>query len=374
MSDLGVGGLRATGHRARGKRSRGCFPVLLALVIIAVIGGFVYVKGVDLIKEQLSDSPAADYSGDGQKPVVKVKVAEGDTSTDIANTLFEADVVKSASAFTDAASADDRSLGIQAGDYELMSKMSARSALLVLVNPDSLVKNPTVTIPEGLRAKEILASIVEQTDFSAGQLKTAYDDTAALGLPAYANDDPEGYLYPSTYDLQAKTTAASLLKSMVAKYVEEADTLGLGDKAQQLGYSPTDIVTIASLVQAEAGAADMRKVASVIYNRLDIDMALQFDSTLHYAEDSRGEVSTSDDLRDIDSPYNTYKLTGLTPTPIDSPGEEALKAALDPAETDYRYFVTVNLATGKTKFAVSFADHLRNVEEYNAYCTTSDEC
>jgi UPF0755 protein len=139
--------------------------------------------------------------------------------------------------------------------------------------------------------------------------------------------------------------------------------------------SPNDIVTIASLIQAEASRPqDMPKVASVIYNRLDIDMPLQFDSTLHYAVDSRGEVTTSDDLRNLDSPYNTYKHTGLPPTAIDSPGRDAIDAALHPAETDYLYFVTVNLATGETLFASTLAEHDQNVQKYYDYCATSDAC
>ncbi len=369
--DLGVGGLRASGHRAKSRRGRGCVPVLIAVVVVAVLAGFAYVKGVDFIKNQLSGP--ADYSGSGVEPAVKIEVKEGDTATDIGTTLHDKDVVKSVGAFTDAASADERSLTIQVGTYLLKSKMSAKSALEVLVNPASIVKTPTVTIPEGLRAEEILAAIAKQSSLTPKALKAAYDDTAALGLPDYAKGDPEGYLFPSTYDVK-NTTAADLLHEMVAKFVSEADALGLEQKAAALGQSPTDIVTIASLVQAESPPDDMSKVASVVYNRLDAGMPLQFDSTLHYAVDSRGEVLAGSDLRDLDSPYNTYKLTGLTPTPIDSPGEAALKAALDPAQTDYLYFVTVNLRTGETKFASSLDEHNRNVAEYRTYCETSDEC
>jgi UPF0755 protein len=255
-----------------------------------------------------------------------------------------------------------------------MSKMSARSALVVLIDPKSLVKNPTVTIPEGLRASEILASIADQTDFTTKQLQAAYDDTAALELPSYAKGNPEGYLFPSTYDVKKDTTAASLLHDMVARFKDQAETLDLENKAKELGYGPGDIVTIASLVQAEAGTADMAKVASVVYNRLDLGMPLQFDSTLHYALNLRGNVTTSEEQRQSSSPYNTYLVTGLPPTPIDAPGADALEAALNPADTDYLYFVTVNLATGETKFAHTLAEHNQNVAEYHQYCTTSDEC
>ena len=244
----------------------------------------------------------------------------------------------------------------------------------MLINPDSLIANPTVTIPEGLRASEILSTIAEHTDLTPKALQAAYDDTAALDLPSYANGDPEGYLFPSTYDITDDTTAAGLLHEMVATFKSNAAELDLEAKAESLGQSAGDIVTVASLVQAESGAADMNKVASVVYNRLDIGMALQFDSTLHYALNLRGDVITTDEQRKSDSPYNTYVVTGLPPTPIDSPGADALDAALNPANTDYLYFVTVNLATGETKFAKTLEEHNQNVQEYYQYCSTSDEC
>ncbi len=162
---------------------------------------------------------------------------------------------------------------------------------------------------------------------------------------------------------------------MVDTFKQHASAADLEQGAADLGQSSYDVLIVASLVQAEASRAqDMPKVASVIYNRLDAGMPLQLDSTLHYAVDSRGEVATSDDLRDLDSPYNTYQLTGLPPTPIDSPGDDAINAALHPADTGYLYFVTVNLRTGKTLFAETLAEHNQNVQKLHQYCETSDEC
>ena len=272
-ASIGVGGLRSTGHRAKPRRSRGCMPILVILVVVAAIAAFGYVKGVDFIKDQLSDSPAADYSGNGQKPIVTVTVPKGASGRDIGAVLLDAGVVKSVDAFADAYESEPKATSISYGKYELLSKMSAKSALAVLINPDSLIAAPTVTIPEGLRASEILATIAANTDFTPKQLRAAYADTAALDLPAYANGDPEGYLFPSTYDITEDTTAASLLHDMVARFTQNAEDLDLEAKAKSLGEDPGDIVTIASLVQAEAGQADMAKVASVVYNRLDAGMA-----------------------------------------------------------------------------------------------------
>jgi len=369
VSDIGVGGLGSS-HRRGHRRGKGCLAALVAVAVIVGIGIFAYVKGVELIKDKLTGPE--DYAGDGRGSVV-VSIKKG-TLTDIGVTLEKAGVVKSVQAFTGAATANPDATSITPGSYRLRKQMSAESALGLLLDPGSLIKNPTVTIPEGLRSQEILASIVKQTDFTTKQMRAAYDDAASLGLPSYANGDPEGYLFPSTYELTKKTTPAGLLKEMVAKFEENADALGLEEKASELGYSPHDVVTVASLVQAEAGSADMKRVASVVYNRLDVPMALEFDSTLHFAADSRGQVVAPSELRKIDSPYNTYTRPGLPPGPIDSPGEEAMAAALTPAQTDFIYFVTVNLKTGKTRFAASYAEHLRNVEVYREYCATSDEC
>ena len=373
-ASIGVGGLRSTGHRAKPRRSRGCMPILVILVVVAAIAAFGYVKGVDFIKDQLSDSPAADYSGNGQKPIVTVTVPKGASGRDIGAVLLDAGVVKSVDAFADAYESEPKATSISYGKYELLSKMSAKSALAVLINPDSLIAAPTVTIPEGLRASEILATIAANTDFTPKQLRAAYADTEALDLPAYANGDPEGYLFPSTYEVTEDTTAASLLHDMVARFTQNAEDLDLEGKAKSLGEDPGDIVTIASLVQAEAGQADMAKVASVVYNRLDAGMALQFDSTLHYGLNIRGNVQLTREQLNTDGPYNSYTRAGLPPTPIDSPGADALEAALNPASTDYLYFVTVNLATGETKFAETLEEHNQNVAEYREYCTTSDEC
>jgi UPF0755 protein len=374
VSQLDLGTEQEPGRRRREKQSKGCFPVLIAALIIAVIGGLLYVKGVDLVKGWLDDNKtAADYSGNGSGSVT-IEVKEGQSATDIAHTLFDAGVVKSADAFIDAAKDNPNSTAIQVGFYQLHKKMSGKSALdLILDAKTSMVSNP-LTIPEGKRAEEIVAAVADVGDFPLKSVQKAYNDTAALGLPDYADDDPEGFLFPATYNVPPNATPASVLKTMVDTFKQHADDAKLEQGADALGISPHDAVTVASLIQAEASRPqDLPKVASVIYNRLDAGMPLQLDSTLHYAVDSRGVIGAGD-LTQIDSPYNTYQNTGLPPTPIDSPGDAAIDAALHPASTDYLYFVTVNLRTGKTLFAKTLAEHNRHVDLLHQYCETSDEC
>lgn len=372
MSDLGSSSAVSTKEPLR-RRGPGCLPALVALALLVAAGVFAYVKGVEFIQEALPGSGPEDYAGAGNGAVV-IEVKNGETATDIAATLLKADVVKSVEAFTEVASEDERSRNIQVGFYQLRKQMAAEAALKLLLDPKSKQTN-LLTIPEGMRVEEILAVIVDKTDFGKREVQAAYADRAALGLPRYAKGQVEGYLFPATYDVAPDMDAAALLKRMVQEFKNQAESVGLESGARKRGVSPAEIVTIASLVQAEASRIeDMPDVASVVYNRLDDGMALQFDSTLHYAEDSRGEITASEDLQEIDSPYNTYQLTGLPPTPIDSPGAAALEAALNPADADYRYFVTVDLKTGETKFAEDYDEHLGNVAEYKDYCTTSDAC
>jgi UPF0755 protein len=345
--------------------------VLVALAIIVGLGALVYVKGVDVIKRWVDSTTTADYTGSGHGAVV-IQVKEGETATDIGATLEKAGVVKSAAAFADAASGKEAKL--QVGYYRMHRQMSGESAVQLMLSPRSRVSTG-ITVPEGLRAKEILALIVAHSKFTPAEVNHAFADTKALGLPSYAKGDAEGYLYPATYQLNPGTSPASLLKEMTARFAQEAETVKLSQGAAALHMSPTDVVIVASLVQAEASRPeDMPKVARVIYNRLKINMALQLDSTLHYAVDSRGVVEADQALRDLKTPYNSYTHTGLPPTPIDSPGALALQAALHPTPGPWRYFVTVDLTTGKTLFATTFAEHEHNRAILLQYCATHPSC
>jgi UPF0755 protein len=135
--------------------------------------------------------------------------------------------------------------------------------------------------------------------------------------------------------------------------------------AQRNAMNIYQAVTIASIVQAEAATrADMGKVARVVFNRLERGMPLQMDSTINYALGRSTLRTTASDTR-IDSPYNSYQRMGLPPTPIDNPGEEAMRAAINPPPGDWLYFVTVR--PGDTRFTADYVEHQRNVAEFNAH-------
>src|SRR5690606_16365559 len=162
-----------------------------------------------------------------------------------------------------------------------------------------------------------------------------------------------------------------LLKRMVAEFNRGAKDIKLEDRASSLGLTPLELVTVASIVEREAGSAnpdDRARVARVIVNRLAQDMPLQMDSTVHYAVNDYATTTTTDEQRAVDSPYNTYKHKGLPPGPIAAPGRAALEAATSPAAGDWLYFVTVNLDTGETRFAVTYEEHEANVALFQQWC------
>ena len=373
MSDVG---LPLKSHRAkRPRRGLGCLAALLFLALLA--GGLYWgvSTGVNMIQSRFEDPE--DYPGPGQGSVL-VEVQEGDNATDIGGDLVDKDVVASLEAFTDAARTNPDSTGIQVGFYELKKKMAAADALDVLVEPDNLIQS-TVTVPEGLRVEQIVEILAKETDFSKKQFRKALRDTKALGLPAYADGNPEGYLFPATDAFGPKDRPADMLADMVDRWRQAADEADLEGAAEKLGYTPGELMTIASLVEAEANRdKDRGKVARVIYNRLETDATdglLQIDATVNYALGRDLGLGLTEEDLNVDSPYNTRKNPGLPPTPIEAPGDAAIEAAAHPTKGPWVYYVTVNLDTGETKFTDDYDEFLRfkNVE-LAEYCESSDRC
>ncbi len=366
------------GHQPRAPRGRRLFGCLAVLVVLAVIvGGGVLALSTGLDKVKGLFAGPEDYPGPGTGSVV-FEVGEGQTSAAIARNLKAAGVVKSVEAFTDAAADDARSRGIQVGFYNLKKQMTAKDALAVLENPKNLVRN-TVTVPEGLRVPDTLKILAKKTGVPLAKLQRAAGNAKAIGLPAYAKGNPEGYLFPATYAFPPNADAVTMLSAMVARWRQAADDADLEARAKALGYTPGELMTVASLVESEANRdQDRGKVARVIYNRLESDVTgglLQIDATVNYALGrDLGLGLTAADLQ-VDSPYNTRKVPGLPPGPIESPGDKAIAAAADPPAGDWVYYVTVNLDTGETRFTSDYDQFLRwkNVDLAN-FCAKSDRC
>ncbi|MGW3291818.1 endolytic transglycosylase MltG [Streptomyces sp. NPDC001002] len=234
---------------------------------------------------------------------------------------------------------------------------------LLSLDSEGETKPVSLVIPEGWRAGQIYDAVDKALTLPPGSAKKSLAK-ANLKLPNDAEGNPEGYLFPATYPLTEKATPESLLSYMVDTANKKFNGAPVAAGAQRNSMNVYQAVTIASIVQAEAATkADMGKVARVVFNRLERGMPLQMDSTLNYALNRSTLRTTSDDTR-IDNPYNSYMRMGLPPTPIDNPGEDAMRAAISPTPGDWMYFVTVK--PGDTRFTADFAQHQRNVAEFNA--------
>ncbi|MFF8595608.1 endolytic transglycosylase MltG [Streptomyces sp. NPDC015220] len=234
---------------------------------------------------------------------------------------------------------------------------------LLTLDGDGPTRPRTLVIPEGWRASQVYAAVDQALALPAGSTRRTAAE-AGLKLPNAAGGNPEGYLFPATYPVDDKATARSLLSAMVDTANQRFGTAPVAAGAQRDSMNLHQAVTIASIVQAESASRDdMAKVARVVFNRLRHGMPLQMYSTLRYALNRATARTTEDDTR-LDSPYNSYRRMGLPPTPIDNPGEDAMRAVLDPAPGDWLYFVTVG--PGDTRFTDDYAQHQRNIADFEA--------
>ncbi len=347
-------------QRRRARRWRTLMATSVALVLLS-LGAAVGWSFVQAFKTKGPE--IADFDGYGQGQV-EVIIAAGDSGSQIAQKLYDAGVIKSTKAFINDAIANPADAQkITPGYYVLPKQMKAHYALLALLDSDYR-REVSITIPEGKTVPFILDKIAALTGATPDAVQAAAANTDAIGLPAEANGSLEGWLFPSTYKFNPGVSPTDVLSTMVATTVSK---LKANDVPQDQWLR---ILTIASLVEREAKLdVDRPLIAGVIYNRLNAGMALELDSTVKYAVGTEGNGSafTTAEDRQSDSPYNTYKVTGLPPGPIAAPGEASIQAAVAPAEHNYFFFVTVNLLTGETKYAENFAGHQKNVAELRAW-------
>ncbi|WP_326550315.1 endolytic transglycosylase MltG [Micromonospora sp. NBC_01813] len=365
------------GQRRRGTRRRGGSrgPILMLVVVAVLLAGLgsAYWYGPDRIQSVLF---TPDYSGAGTGAVT-IEVGAGETATDIAATLVDAGVVRSAAAFVDAAQSDSRSQSIQPGRYTLRTQMKAETALAMLLDLGNKISNQ-VTIPEGRSTKQTLDLLAEASGLPVAQFQEAAADPIALGVPDWwfertDGQQParsvEGFLYPDTYALEPNMTAEQILQTMVGHFLTVTEELDFADRVTaERGISPYEALIAASLAQSEAGTQeDLGKVARVAYNRVYGDFpcgCLEMDVTVNYWLEATGQPTktssemTQDELIGVDNPYSR-KLRGMVPTPINNPGRLALEGAMDPPAGGWLFFVAID-KQGRSAFAETYSEHLEN--------------
>lgn len=374
MQESSSGGPRPPRPPKKRKRSRAALVVAL-LVVAGLLVGAGY--GAYLAFERIqAGEPAPDYPGPGSGEVV-IEVSEGETLADIGQTMKDADVVASVQAFTEAAMLEEDATNVTPGRYLMLQQMTGAQAVERMLNPKSRNEN-TVVLPEGLRTDQVVEILSDVTGRKKSEFMNIITTPGRLDLPEWAEGTgearAEGFLFPATYAFDKDATASKILNELVAKFNEVAAEIDFEARAKETGYNPYEVLTVASLVQAEAPPEDFRKVSQVVYNRLDPQTwggtygYLGFDSTVNYVL-KQSEINLSESDRRINSPYNTFteQHQGLPPTPIENPGEAALEAALKPADGDWLYFVTVDPNTGRTKFTANYNEFLGFQDEFEAW-------
>ena len=339
------------------------FPI--GLVVLVVILAIVGIGGWKVFQFY------GEVAGNGELgPEQTVTIEQGSTVADITNVLKEDGVIQYDWLFKLYAKYSGRASGLQYGDFTLRSGMDYNTILKTLSVQQVKRKTITITFPEGYTAVAIAQKMEENglcsvddflacangedgSDFSQYDFWNAIPDTEGRLMKC------EGYLFPDTYEFYKNHNAKNALGKLIDAFADRIDEDAFASsKAKSMGYSMKDVVIIASLIEKETDGTDQRDIASVIYNRLqkpgETAGLLQIDASLLYGlPDHTGAITNAD--KAVDTPYNLYLHKGLPPTAIANPGSAALKAAMDPNDTDYYYYA---LGTdGKHHFSKTLSEH-----------------
>lgn len=339
--------------------------VILTIGVVA-LAGVVVVGGASYLGRQVGQAvgsdelPGAPVDVEPGQPVT-VDIPPGSTGQDIGVLLVAQGVVRSALEFEVAVRSVDAAQRLQAGTYEMVTLMDPADVVAMLVSgPGPSVFR--VTVVEGLRITEILTSLAEDTDNDYEDLEEALlDGSVSTSLREMPEEpeltDWEGLLFPDTYEFSRSADPRDILQRMASTMEQRVNSIAWTDW-EELGYTVYQGITAASIIETEVRLDDERPlVSSVIHNRLGLGMPLEMDATVLYALDTR-DADFFD--RSVDSPYNTYQVTGLPPTPIASPGRASLEAVATPAETEFLYYVLSDFE-GNHVFAMTLEEHNANV-------------
>lgn len=328
--------------------------VIVASLLLAVYALHVANDALALMK------PSSDLS---------VKIEKGSTVGRIARELKDAGLIEYRWAFVLFAKVTGNADSFQYGTYVLNTDMDYLELVTNLQKTASFRATVTVMIPEGAELREIIATLDEKNVCSAEELWDAvenhpFDYDFLQNLPERENR-LEGYLFPDTYEFFEQSDAVTVLTKFLDNF-EVKFSQELRDRAQEIGMSIDEVVTLASVIEREAASdEDRATVSSVFHNRLNSTQypLLQSCATVQYVLQERKPVLTYDDIK-IDSPYNTYLYEGLPIGPIASPGLASIRAALYPETTDYYFFVVS--ADGTHIFSKTLAEHNAAVKQANS--------
>jgi UPF0755 protein len=329
------------------RRGSGCLVSLIVCGLLIGIGAY----GYSWVKKQIDPgAPGA---------TIEVSVPSGTSGSELGKLLHKEGVIGDPNVWR--AWSQLNPVGkFQAGRYKFTKNSSFDEVVAVLANTPAVPQEQPLTIPPGLRITQIAGRVAELPGRDAERFIAATKQgiVKSVLLPNESAKNLEGFVVAETINFDLNDDEGEILAKLVDEWDNTARKAGIMDAEAKVGYTPYEVLIVASLIEREAKFDDERpKVARVIYNRLKAKMYLQLDATTVY--DLGGGVPTAADLKN-DAPYNTYTNKGLTPTPIATPSIESIKAALAPTEGDWIYYV-VTEADGRSSFANSFAEHKRNI-------------
>jgi UPF0755 protein len=334
------------------------FRRLVAVAALAVIGGALYV--INATFQPFQDERE-------QEGGVAVQIPPGADAGSIGRLLERKGVIADARFFELNATLTLRRGKLRTGNYVLRRNMTNGAAIDALLQGPKVrvVKTFDVTVPEGLArrdaARAVANSGIEGSYLKATRSRRAFARARRLGLPRGA-DTLEGFLYPATYEMRAGATARDLVDKQLDAFRDNFRGIDL-TKAKRKNLNRYDVVTIASLIERETPSDKERPlISSVIYNRLSQGIPLGIDATIRYAENNWDQPLKQSEL-ERDGPYNTRLRTELPPTPIGNPGLASLKAAANPAKTDYLFYVAKPGACHA--FSSTDAEFAQDVAAYN---------
>lgn len=296
---------------------------------------------------------------------VMFTVPSGATTTSISKSLEADGLIQNANAFKSKVKQMAVDGQMKAGDYALSKSMTSEDIINKLVNGEIYEETFTFTIPEGYEIRQIVdkleaEGLIDREVFLEALKSEPFDYPFLDGI----NREYllEGYLFPDTYTLKAGSTEVQIIDRMLSRF-NEVFKAEYYDRAVELDLTVDQVVTLASIIEREARVdEEFPVVSSVFHNRIDIGMLLQSCATVQFILQERKEVLLFADI-EIDNPYNTYIYKGLTPSPIASPGELAIKSALYPEDTNYLYFVTTEKNDGTHYFNETLEGHNRDIQK-----------
>ena len=350
------GGYMERRVKRRSKSNKGCLTFIFVLFIICVASGLLL---YNLTKNNV----------EAGKTVV-INVPSGSTTSDIGDLLKENGVISNKLLFTFKSKMDGYDGTYKQGTYSINTGTSIEEIMNILSSGSNISEKNKITIPEGYTVAEIgnyleQKGIVTAEDFINTANTGEFDFDFIKDIPEGRTNRLEGYLFPDTYYISDNATSEEIINKMLTRFNDFYTEENI-KKAESLGLTFDEAIIVASIVEKEISAPNERTIAAgVIYNRLEIDMPLQIDSTVLYAMGVTKEVVTYADL-ETDSPYNTYTNKGLPKGPISNPGQAAIEAALNPDDNDYIYYVLKDRTSGEHYYTNNYDDFLKAKEQYKA--------